>query len=183
MCFLYHWLRFSFLCFNHGARTSTLESSKALVIGSTWLEPFFIRRRSRDWVSIHTKYAYKFAPSHRNLAKTQKTENSSLHGFELRRPSSKSNKVLLQTLKAIWLSVSSLDMSFSDASTTLRCFRNDTSYLQDSLARSIKLATTIIHCHPDNASTTRSLMPVINLRSMLLRIRGQLKIRSTSRHS
>ena len=34
-------------------------------------------------------------------AKTQKTENSSLHGFELHRPSSKGTKLLLQVLKAI----------------------------------------------------------------------------------
>jgi len=34
-------------------------------------------------------------------AKTQKTENSDLHGFELHRPSSKGTKSLLQVIKAI----------------------------------------------------------------------------------
>ena len=34
-------------------------------------------------------------------AKTQKTENSNLHGFEVHRPSSKSTKLLLQIIKAI----------------------------------------------------------------------------------
>jgi len=35
------------------------------------------------------------------LAKTQKIENSNLHGFELHRPSSKGTKLLLQVIKAI----------------------------------------------------------------------------------
>ena len=34
-------------------------------------------------------------------AKTQKTENSNLHGFEVHRPSSKGTKLLLQVIKAI----------------------------------------------------------------------------------
>jgi hypothetical protein len=34
-------------------------------------------------------------------AKTQKTENSNLHGFELHRPISKNIKLLLQLIKAI----------------------------------------------------------------------------------
>jgi len=34
-------------------------------------------------------------------AKTQKIENSNLHGFELHRPSSKGTKLLLQVIKAI----------------------------------------------------------------------------------
>ena len=34
-------------------------------------------------------------------AKTQKTENSNLHGFEVHRPSSKDTKLLLQVIKAI----------------------------------------------------------------------------------
>ena len=41
-------------------------------------------------------------------AKTQKTENSNLHGFEAHRPSSKGTKLLLQVIKAIinqaWIS-------------------------------------------------------------------------------
>jgi len=35
------------------------------------------------------------------LAKTQKIENSNLHGFQLHRPSSKGTKLLLQVIKAI----------------------------------------------------------------------------------
>ena len=35
------------------------------------------------------------------MAKTQKTENSNLHGFEVHRPSSKGTKLLLQVIKAI----------------------------------------------------------------------------------
>ena len=34
-------------------------------------------------------------------AKTQKTENSNLHGFELHRPSNKGTKLLFQVIKAI----------------------------------------------------------------------------------
>ena len=34
-------------------------------------------------------------------AKTPKTENSNLHGFEVHRPSSKGTKLLLQVMKAI----------------------------------------------------------------------------------
>ena len=34
-------------------------------------------------------------------AKTQKTENPNLHGFELHKPSSKGTKLLLQVIKAI----------------------------------------------------------------------------------
>jgi len=35
------------------------------------------------------------------LAKTQKIENSNLHGFELHRPSGKGTQLLLQVIKAI----------------------------------------------------------------------------------
>ena len=34
-------------------------------------------------------------------AKTQKTEDSNLHGFEVHRPSSQGTKLLLQVIKAI----------------------------------------------------------------------------------
>jgi len=37
----------------------------------------------------------------RGPAKTPKTENSNLHGFDLHRPSSKGTKSLLQVIKAI----------------------------------------------------------------------------------
>ena len=69
---------------------------QSILMSST--SDYFVRLR-RSYSQILARYCPHFP--HYLPAKTQKTENSNLLGFQLHRPSSKGTKLLLQVIKAI----------------------------------------------------------------------------------
>jgi len=55
----------------------------------------------KNWITRTVHLAQSAELSIPRSAKTQKTENSNLHGFELHRPSRKGTKLLFKIVKAI----------------------------------------------------------------------------------